>query len=47
MILVNSDDVETRIENIKKVTKEDVIKLASKIHLHTTYLLEGVKDEDN
>ena len=47
MILVNSADTETRIENINKITKEDIIKLANKIHLHSTYLLEGVKNESN
>lgn len=47
MILVNSDDVETRIENIKKITKEDIVKLASKINIHTSYLLEGKKDESD
>ena len=47
MTLVNSDDVTTRIENIKKITRDDVIKLASKVNLHTSYLLEGKKDESN
>ena len=46
-ILVNSDDIETRIENIKKVTREDIIKVASKINLHSIYLLEGKPDESN
>ena len=30
---------------MKLKTKEDVIKLASKIHLDTIYLLEGETDE--
>ena len=35
-----------RREKINKVTKEDVIKLASKIHLDTIYLLEGEDNEE-
>lgn len=35
------DLVETQKENILKVTKEDIMKLAKKIHIDTIYLLEG------
>lgn len=42
---LNSDDLETRFIKINKVTANDVIKLASKIHLDTIYLLEGETDE--
>jgi len=42
---LNSDNIEQRFIKINKVTKNDVIKLASKIHLDTIYLLEGDADE--
>lgn len=44
-VLVNSDDIDVKIENIRKVTKEDVVKIASKIKLHSIYVLEGVASE--
>lgn len=44
MEYLNSDDIETRFRKINNVTKNNVIKLANKIHLDTIYLLEG---EDN
>ena len=40
-VLVNSDDIDTKIENINKVKKEEVIVFANKVKLHTIYLLEG------
>jgi len=43
---LNSDTLEDRFIKINKVTKEDVIKLASKIHLDTIYLLEGEDNEE-
>ena len=43
---LNSDNLENRFSKINKVTKSDVIKLASKIHLDTIYLLEGESDEE-
>ena len=43
---LNSDDLDNRFSKINKVTKSDVIKLASKIHLDTIYLLEGESDEE-
>lgn len=43
---LNGDLIEDRIKNIKKVTKEDVIKLANKIHLNTIFLLEGSDDNE-
>jgi len=42
---LGSDDIKTRIERMNKVTKEDVMKLATKIHLDTIYLLEGELNE--
>lgn len=42
---LKSDDLKQRFIKINKVTKANVIKLASKIHLDTIYLLEGDIDE--
>jgi len=42
---LNSDDIDNRFIKINKVTKANVVKLASKIHLDTIYLLEGEADE--
>ena len=42
---LKSDTLESRFNKINQVTKEDVIKLSSKIHLDTIYLLEGDIDE--
>ena len=39
---------EKRIEQINKITKEDVISLARKVSINTVYLLEGTEtDEEN
>lgn len=50
-VLVNSEDFDKRIENIQKITKEDIVNLAKKVSMHTVYLLEGnceeVDDEEN
>lgn len=43
---LGSDTLEDRFTKINKVSKEDVIKLASKIHLDTIYLLEGEDNEE-
>lgn len=43
---LKSDNLEDRFNKINRVTKEDVIKLASKIHLDTIYMLEGETNED-
>ncbi len=49
--LVNSDDFDKRIENISKISRDDIINLSKKITMHTVYLLEGnveeVSDEEN
>ncbi len=42
---LKSDDIKERFNKINKVTHSDVIKLASKIHLDTIYLLEGEANE--
>ena len=38
---LKSDNIDVRKEKIKKVTYDDIVKLANKIHLTTIYLLEG------
>ena len=43
---LGGEDIKTRLDKINKVTREDVIKLASKIHLDTVYLLEGDENEE-
>lgn len=40
-IIFDYDLMEQQKENIRKVTKEDVIALSKKIHIDTIYLLEG------
>ena len=45
--LLNLDDLETRREKIKQVTKEDIIRVSKSVHLATIYLLEGVKEWKN
>lgn len=41
-VLVNADEIDERIENIRKVSREDIINLAKKVTVHTMYLLEGM-----
>ena len=43
MDLLGVDSIEKRKENIKKVTKEDIINLAKKVHKDTIFLLGGNK----
>ena len=40
--LMDKDEI---IKNIKKITKNDIVKVAKKIKLESVYFLEGVKDE--
>ena len=42
---LNLDPIEVRIEEIKKVSKEDIVKLSKKIKMDTIFLLEGECDE--
>ena len=44
-VLVDSADFDKRIEEIKKVTKEDIINLSKKIHINTVYLLERTEED--
>lgn len=43
---LGSDNLEDRLNLMNRVTSNDVIKLASKIHLDTIYLLEGDSNEE-
>ena len=43
---LKSDDIDGRIKKISKVSKKDVMRLASKLHLDVIYLLKGDKDEN-
>ncbi len=45
--ILGLDDIDTRIEEIKKVKKSDIIKACKKVHMDTVFLLEGVLDEGN
>ena len=42
VVFSNNDTIEERRKNIAKVTKEDIIKFASKVHLDQIYFLKGV-----
>lgn len=43
--LLNLGDVEERKQEIMKVTKDDIIKLAKKVKVDTVFLLEGVLED--
>lgn len=43
---LNADTIEKRKENIMKVTKEDIIKYAEKVHLNMIFLLEGCDNHE-
>ena len=47
MELVNADDADIRIENISKVSREDIVNLSKKIAVHTVYVLEASNEENN
>jgi len=44
-VLVGTDPEEERIEKIKEITKEDIIKVSKKISLHTILTLEKKEEE--
>ena len=44
---VDSDTSEKRIDNINKVTKEDIINLGKKIKINREFILKGVNDEED
>lgn len=43
---LKSDEINERLNKINRVTANDVVRLASKIHLDTIYMLEGELDEE-
>ena len=45
--LVNSPSTEERIENISKVSREDIVNVSKKINIHTMFILEGQDEENN
>ena len=45
--ILELDDIKTRISNIKKVKKSDIVKAFRKVHMDTVFLLEGVLDEED
>ena len=44
--LVNSPDIDIRIENVRNVTKEQIISVSKKISIHTMFILEGENEEN-
>ena len=46
-VLVDALDVNEKIENIKKVSKEDIIVVSKKISINTLFLLEASDEENN
>ena len=40
-VLVDTDDIKTRRKMMEKVTKEDIMNFAKKVHIDTVYLLKG------
>lgn len=44
-VLVGSDNIEERINNFSKITKEDIIKVSKKVSLHTILTLEDKEEE--
>lgn len=45
--LVGSPDALERIANINKVTRDDIIAVSKKIHMHTLFILEGQDGKNN
>jgi len=39
--LAGGDEIEERIRKVKQVTKEDIIKVATKLKIDTIYLMHG------
>lgn len=46
-VLVQTLDIEEKINNIKKVSKDDIIAVSKKISIHTLFLLEASDEENN
>lgn len=45
--ILNLGDIEERKQEIMKVTKEDIMKVAKKVKIDTIFLLEGVLEDEN
>jgi len=45
--ILNLGDIEERKQEVMKVTKEDIIKIAKKVKIDTIFLLEGVLEDEN
>lgn len=43
--IIDTDDLETRLETISKVKKQDIVKAMKKITIDTVFMLEGVGNE--
>ena len=46
-VLVDALDINEKIDNIKKVSKEDIMNVSKKISIHTLFLLEAADEENN
>jgi len=45
--LVGSPDIDERLKNVSKVTKEDIVNIMKKIKIHSVYILEDNDEKDN
>lgn len=45
--ILKTGDIKERVEEINKITKQQIIKACKKINMDTIFLLEGVNDENN
>ena len=46
-VLVDSPDADTRIENMKKVSHDDIVNVSKKINIHSMFILEANNEKDN
>ncbi|MBQ8219447.1 MAG: insulinase family protein [Bacilli bacterium] len=46
-MLVNSDDIDVRIENVNNVSINEIISLSKKISMYSYFVLEASNEEDN
>jgi len=46
-VLVNSPDVLERIENVSKVSKDDIVNVSKKIAVHSLFVLEATNEKNN
>ena len=44
--ILQIDPIETRMEKMSSVKKQDIVKVLKKIHMDTIFLLEGVKQDE-